>query len=205
MDDKKCFLEKLFEMFHIYGVKTLTMDDIAKEFSISKKTLYQKYSHKEDLICDVLDFMSKEGLDEVDRIRQEYRCPIESLLLSGPRMDEITCKEKNIFDIQLLKYYPDIFHSHQISISVRIIKILKEDYEKGVEIGYFRKGVSIDLYIKFLITLFFSAEISPLFIEEKNKKKLSVAMKLLYLDAIVTVEGKQRLNELKEKYQYNNI
>ena len=109
MDDKKYFLEKLFEMFHIYGVKTLTMDDIAKEFSISKKTLYQKYSHKENLICDVLDFMSKEGLDEVDRIRQEYRCPIESLLLSGPRMDEITCKEKNIFDIQLLKYYPDIF------------------------------------------------------------------------------------------------
>ncbi|HCO21346.1 MAG TPA: hypothetical protein DIT47_10000, partial [Flavobacteriaceae bacterium] len=96
MDDKKYFLEKLFEMFHIYGVKTLTMDDIAKEFSISKKTLYQKYSHKENLICDVLDFMSKEGLDEVDRIRQEYRCPIESLLLSGPRMDEITCKEKNI-------------------------------------------------------------------------------------------------------------
>ena len=99
MDDKKYFLEKLFEMFHIYGVKTLTMDDIAKEFSISKKTLYQKYSHKENLICDVLDFMSKEGLDEVDRIRQEYRCPIESLLVSGARMDEITYKEKNIFDI----------------------------------------------------------------------------------------------------------
>ncbi len=70
-------------------------------------------------------------------------------------MDEITCKEKNIFDIQLLKYYPDIFHSHQVSISVRIIKILKEDYKKGVEIGYFREDVSIDLYIKFLITLFF--------------------------------------------------
>jgi AcrR family transcriptional regulator len=52
MDDKKCFLEKLFKLFQVYGAKTLTMDDIAKEFSISKKTLYQKYSHKEDLICD---------------------------------------------------------------------------------------------------------------------------------------------------------
>lgn len=205
MKNTRCTLDRLFDMFRTHGAKTLTMDDIAKEFSISKKTLYQKYSHKENLICDVLDFMSKEGLDEVDRIRQEYKCPIESLLVSGARMDEITCKEKNIFDIQLLKYYPDIFHSHQISISVRIIKILKEDYETGVEIGYFRRGISIDLYIKFLITLFFSAEISPLFTEEKNKKKLSVAMKLLYLDAIVTDEGKQRLNELKEKYQYSNI
>ena len=104
-----------------------------------------------------------------------------------------------------LKYYPDIFHSHQVSVSVRIIKILKEDYKKGVEIGYFREDISIDLYIKFLITLFFSTDISPLFTEETDKKSLSVAMKLLYLDAIVTDEGKQRLNELKEKYQYSNI
>ena len=205
MKNTRCTLDRLFDMFRTHGAKTLTMDDIAREFSISKKTLYQKYKHKEDLICDVLDFISNEGLDDIEKVRQEYDCPIESLLVSGARMDEITCKEKNIFDIQLLKYYPDIFHSHQISISVRIIKILKEDYETGVEIGYFRRGISIDLYIKFLITLFFSAEISPLFTEEKNKKKLSVAMKLLYLDAIVTVEGKQRLNELKEKYQYNNI
>ena len=55
------------------------------------------------------------------------------------------------------------------------------------------------------ITLFFSADVSPLFTGETDKKSLSVAMKLLYLDAIVTEEGKQRLNELKEKYQYNNI
>ena len=205
MDDKKCFLEKLLGLFQVYGAKTLTMDDIAKEFSISKKTLYQKYSHKEDLICDVLDFISEEGLNEVDKVREEYDCPIESLLVSGARMDEITCKQKNIFVIQLLKYYPDIFHSHQVSVSVRIIKILKEDYKKGVEIGYFREDISIDLYIKFLITLFFSTDISPLFTEETDKKSLSVAMKLLYLDAIVTDEGKQRLNELKEKYQYSNI
>ncbi|MFT3919315.1 TetR/AcrR family transcriptional regulator [Cloacibacterium sp.] len=205
MDDKKCFLEKLFELFHVYGAKTLTMDDIAKEFSISKKTLYQKYKHKEDLICDVLDFISDEGLDEIEKVREEYDCPIESLLVSGARMDEITCKQKNIFVIQLLKYYPDIFHSHQVSVSVRIIKILREDFEKGIKLGYFREDIPIDLYIKFLITLFFSTDISPIFTEETDKKSLSVAMKLLYLDAIVTDEGKQRLNELKEKYQYNNI
>ena len=45
-----------------------------------------------------------------------------------------------------------------------------------------------------------------LFLQERQiRKSLSVAMKLLYLDAIVTDEGKQRLNELKEKYQYSNI
>ena len=53
--------------------------------------------------------------------------------------------------------------------------------------------------------LYFIVPGAPLFTGETDKKSLSVAMKLLYLDAIVTDEGKQRLNELKEKYQYNNI
>lgn len=205
MENKKCFLDKLFNLFHTYGAKTLTMDDIAKEFSMSKKTLYQQYKNKEELIQEVLEYFSNEAIEEVEKVKKQYDCPIEVLFVSGNRIDEITCQEKNAFVFQLLKYYPDIFHSHQVSISVRIIKILKEDYKKGVEIGYFREDVSIDLYIKFLITLFFSADVSPLFTGETDKKSLSVAMKLLYLDAIVTDEGKQRLNELKEKYQYSNI
>ncbi len=57
MKNTRCTLDRLFDMFRTHGAKTPTMDDIAREFSISKKTLYQKYSHKENLICDVLDFM----------------------------------------------------------------------------------------------------------------------------------------------------
>jgi AcrR family transcriptional regulator len=60
MEDKNFFLNKLLSMFRIYGAKTLSMDDIAKEFSISKKTLYQKYKNKEDLIHEVLEFISNE-------------------------------------------------------------------------------------------------------------------------------------------------
>ena len=96
-------------------------------------------------------------------------------------MDEITCKEKNIFDIQLLKYYPDIFHSHQVSISVRIIKILKEDYKKVLKLVISGEDVSIDLYIKFLITLFFSADVSPLFTGETDKKKSFCSYEIIIL------------------------
>ncbi|WP_262891257.1 TetR/AcrR family transcriptional regulator [Cloacibacterium rupense] len=201
MENKKCFLDKLFTLLRTYGAKTLTMDDIAKEFSMSKKTLYKQYKNKEDLLYEVLEHISQEALAEVEKVRKEFACPMEVLFISGNRIDEVTCHEKNAFVFQLLKYYPEVFNAHQKSISVKIIDIIKNNYGKGVELGFFRKDVPIDLYIKFLTTLLFSVDVSPLFEEEKDKKSISIAMKVFYLEAIVTEKGKKRLNELKTKYE----
>ena len=201
MEDKNFFLNKLLSMFRIYGTKTLTMDDIAKEFSISKKTLYQKYKNKEDLIHEVLEFISNEAIDAVKEVQKKYDCPLEVLFVSGSRIDEITCQEKNAFVFQLIKYYPDIFHAHQKSISGKVSVTVKNNYEKGVELGYFRTDVPINLYIKFLISLLFAVDASPIFEDEKDKFSVSIAMKIFYLEAIVTDKGKKRLNELREKFQ----
>ena len=177
------------------------MDDIAKEFSISKKTLYQKYKNKEDLIHEVLEFISNEAIDAVKEVQKKYDCPLEVLFVSGSRIDEITCQEKNAFVFQLIKYYPDIFHAHQKSISGKVSVTVKNNYEKGVELGYFRTDVPINLYIKFLISLLFAVDVSPIFEDEKDKFSVSIAMKIFYLEAIVTDKGKKRLNELREKFQ----
>lgn len=201
MENKKCFLDKLFNLFHTYGAKTLTMDDIAKEFSMSKKTLYQQYKNKEELIQEVLEYFSNEAIEEVEKVKKQYDCPIEVLFVSGSRIDEITCQEKNAFVFQLIKYYPDIFHAHQKSISGKVSVTVKNNYEKGVELGYFRTDVPINLYIKFLISLLFAVDVSPIFEDEKDKFPISIAMKIFYLEAIVTDKGKKRLNELREKFQ----
>lgn len=201
MEDKKIFLEKLLSMFRIYGAKTLTMDDIAREFSVSKKTLYQKYKNKEELIHEVLDFISTEAIEEVLRVQKLYECPIENFFLSGNNIDEITCQEKNAFVFQLLKYYPDVFNAHQKSISVKIKDIILQNYQKGVEMGYFRTDVPIDLYVKFIMSLLFSVDVSPIFEDEEDKMSVSIAMKVFYLEAIVTDEGQKRLQEIKSKFQ----
>ena len=201
MENKKCFLDKLFNLFHTYGAKTLTMEDIAKEFSMSKKTLYQQYKNKEELIQEVLEYFSNEAIEEVEKVKKQYDCPIEVLFVSGNRIDEITCQEKNAFVFQLIKYYPDIFHAHQRSISVKISEIIKKNYEEGISLKYFRTDVPIDLYIKFLITLLFSIDVSPIFEDVEDKIAVSTRIKIFYLEAIVTEKGKKRLNELKTKYE----
>ena len=129
MEDKYCFLDKLLNLFKVYGAKTLTMDDIAKEFSMSKKTLYQKYKNKEDLIAEVLEHISDTAIQEVEEVKKHYSCPIEILFVSGTRIDDVTGQEKNAFVLQLLKYYPEVFHQHQKSISKKVIEIIRQNYD----------------------------------------------------------------------------
>jgi len=201
MQEKYCFLDKLLNLFKVYGAKTLTMDDIAKEFSMSKKTLYQKYKNKEDLIAEVLEHISDTAIQEVEEVKKHYSCPIEILFVSGTRIDDVTGQEKNAFVLQLLKYYPEVFHQHQKSISKKVIEIIRQNYEKGLELGLYRTDIPIELFIKLLTTLLFSVDVSPLFEEEENKKSISNGVKLFYLNAIVTEKGKKRLKELNTKYE----
>lgn len=201
MQEKNCFLDKLLNLFKVYGAKTLTMDDIAKEFSMSKKTLYQKYKNKEDLLHEVLEHISDKAIEEVMKVKSQFTCPIEMLLVSGTRIDDVTTQEKNAFVLQLLKYYPDIFHEHQKTISIKITEILKLNFNRGVNIGYYRTDIPIELFMKFLTTLLFSVDVSPLFEEIEDKKSISNGMKQFYLNAIVTEKGKQRLKELNTKYE----
>jgi len=51
-DIKEKILSKSHEMFRMYGIKSVSMDDIAHQLSISKKTLYQHFSSKEELLTD---------------------------------------------------------------------------------------------------------------------------------------------------------
>lgn len=201
MKENNCFLDKLLNLFKVYGAKTLTMDDIATEFSMSKKTLYQKYKNKEDLLHEVLEHISDKAIEEVLKVKSQYTCPIEMMLVSGNRIDDVTAQEKNAFVLQLLKYYPEVFHQHQKTISTRILEILKLNYNRGINLDYYRTDVPIDLFMKFLTALLFSVDVSPLFEEVEDKKSISNGMKQFYLNAIVTEKGKQRLKELNTKYE----
>jgi len=201
MKNTRCTLDRLFDMFRTHGAKTLTMDDIAREFCISKKTLYQKYKNKEELLTEVLEHISNKAIEEVEAVRKNHQCPIEIMFISGTRIDDATSQEKNAFVLQLIKYYPEVFHQHQKSISIKIEEILKQNFERGVELGYYRTDIPTDLFIKFLTTLLFSVDVSPLFEDIKDKKYISTGIKFFYLNAIVTEKGQQRLKELKTKYE----
>ena len=79
MENKNQFLEKATELFIEHGSKTLTMDDVAREFGISKKTLYQKYKNKEALLEEVLDFKLNHIIQKMQKLDVEVENAVERM------------------------------------------------------------------------------------------------------------------------------
>lgn len=201
MKDSKCTLDKLFDMFRIHGAKTLTMDDIAKAFSMSKKTLYQKYRNKEEMLLGVLNHVSDKAMQQIYILKNQYDCPIEILLIYDEKINEVIGDEKSAFILQLAKYYPEILQEHQKINNSKILELLNQNFESGLEKGYFRSDINKEIYLKFVLSLFFSVKTSPIFENLYQDKRVQNEIVKFYLDAIVTEKGKQRLKELNTKYE----
>lgn len=202
MDNKNLFLDKVSELFIQNGAKTVTMDDIAKEFSMSKKTLYQQYKNKEEVLKAVLNFQLSDIVFHMKEVEKVSTNPIERMLLREKNLQTVTQSNKTVFLRQLHKYYPVIFNEHILEVYSKISVIILHNIQIGRNEGYYRKDFNEAIYVKFMMQLFLSMEGSSLFKEEaKNPAHLCQSATEFFLCSILTPKGTEILTQLKTKYE----
>ncbi len=130
------------ELFMKYGIKSLTMDDIARNLGISKKTLYQFVSDKKDLVKKGMRLM-------VEGERAMMCCVIED---SGTAIDELIgitrCVSSKlgeihpsvIFDLQ--KYHPQAWKIMEDHKKNFIYEVMLENLKRGIKEGYYRGNIN---------------------------------------------------------------
>ncbi|MBF8456330.1 TetR/AcrR family transcriptional regulator [Kaistella sp. G5-32] len=200
MSADKEFLLKVAELFAENGAKTLTMDDIAKEFAMSKKTLYQHYKNKEDLLTEVLDYKLDLVVETLLLNDSKSENAIERMFLREKDFESFSRTNKTTFIRQLIKYYPSIYNQHILSIDEKISKIVTHNIKLGRDQGYYRTDFDERLYIKFLLQLMFSYEDSPLFENEVNDRQcFCLEVMVFYMHSIATKKGKDFLKDFDFK------
>lgn len=138
-------------MFRKYGIKSVTMDDIARELGISKKTLYQYVKDKNDLVRKAMDYQINFDRQTMDDIKRRKLNAVEELLEIGEFVTQTlqSIGTSAIFDVQ--KYYPELWHSHfEYRVSF-VTEAIKENIGKGIKEGYYRKNVNADVIAKFFV------------------------------------------------------
>ncbi|MFD2544595.1 TetR/AcrR family transcriptional regulator [Kaistella montana] len=193
MMDKK-FLEKVADLFIENGAKTLTMDDIAKEFGMSKKTLYQKYTNKDALLSDVLQFKLDGVIEKLNQLDIEVENAIERMFCRDEEIEKAVETNKSLLIRQLIKYYPAIFNQHMMHFSERFSEVIIHNILRGREQGYYRHDFDEKLYGKMFFQLIMSYDSSPFFNTEKIERTYfnNEAMKF-FMYAITTEKGKDYL------------
>ena len=153
--DKK-FLEKVVELFIDNGAKTLTMDDIAKEFGMSKKTLYQKYANKEALLEDVLAFKLEEAIVKLKELDIQVENAIDRMFCRDEHIERAVQSNNSLLIRQLIKHYPAIFNKHMMDFAEKFSEVMVHNIERGRQQGYYREDFNATIYAK----LFFQIVIS---------------------------------------------
>lgn len=157
VSSKERYVTKVYELFRKKGLK-LTMDDIAVELKLTKKTLYNNFKSKEVLMRTVMQFVIEDIEFKINLSLSQGKNAIEALFHSSSMMNK-TLEE---LGPQLLsdssKYLPDLKvldHTNRMSFYSRIIS---ENLERGFLEGLYRSDIN-----KELATLFFTSAMAKIY------------------------------------------
>ncbi len=142
-------LNKVKELYNKYGIRSVSMDDVAHELGISKKTLYQYVRDKNELVEKVVLYEIDTKRDFTD---EKYsRNAIEDLFHLNVMIIE-TIKNTNpskMYDLQ--KYHPQIYEKVSELRKKRILDSMKQNFRKGMKEGLYRSDLDEDVLSKMYV------------------------------------------------------
>lgn len=151
MDDKiDLILRTSGTLFRKYGIRSISMDDIAKELGMSKKTLYQYVENKTDLVEKLLNHLISASPACITDESKNLNAIDVLLQVSVKVREEI--KEMNpaiAFDLE--KFYPVIYRNFVQGKRDHIYRKIKENLEQGIREGIYRNDVDSDLVAKLYV------------------------------------------------------
>ncbi len=187
-------LEIASELFLNLGFKSVTMDDIANEMGISKKTIYQHFANKTKLVEATTDYVFHFVCEGIDCIRAENNNPIAELFQINTFIKQLLKNEKASPQHQLQKYYPRIYKKLKDSQFEIMHQCLIGNLERGKELGFYRKEIKPEIIGRFHFLGATGIKNQDLFPPDIYSPNEVVDMFLEYhLRGIVTSKGEKEL------------
>jgi AcrR family transcriptional regulator len=189
---KKKIISKACELFLKLGFNSVTMDDLASELCISKKTLYKFFINKEVLVQEATYILEKQFYDKINQVMNlNYNSVEEHFEIH--RLFKGIVKTVGALPLhQLKKKYPDIY-KYVVSSEYEMFNVfMRRNLARGIEQGYYRSDVEIEEYIGFYYTIRF--HINENVTDKVQVHRLELSALVYHILAITTDKGRDELN-----------
>jgi len=183
-------LKKASELFIKYGFKNVTMDEIANDLGISKKTIYVYYENKSELVEAVIKYLFNEIKIIIEEIKNQNLNPIEESFKTFSTVSQLLQDEKISIEFQLKKYFPDVYERINCEKSEILQNTITDNLTRGINEGVYRISIDVDFISRYFLTTISSFKNYDYF--EMDEVDLISGMKLileLYFRSIVTEKG----------------
>jgi len=194
---KEKILEKATDMFLNLGFKSVTMDDLANEMGISKKTIYAHFENKTQLVDDSTSHLFCAISEGIDYICSLQKNPIEELYEIKKFVMLHLKDEKSSPQYQLQKYYPKIYSSMRASQYEVMQDCVVDNIKRGMDQGIYRENLHIDFVSRIYFSGVTSIKDHTLFpVNNFPMAELMDNYLEYHLRGIVTPKGRKILNSI---------
>ena len=141
METRDKILASADDLFFRYGIKSVTMDDIAKHLSMSKKTIYQYFKDKDEIVYLITEMHLEKDREETEAMQEESANTIEFLYLLFKCMKESFSKINPSVLFDLKKYHTKawtLFLEYKKSV---FFNSMVSALQRGIEEGNFREDI----------------------------------------------------------------
>lgn len=141
MEVRQRILEVAIAQFARFGVRTITMEDLARQVGISKKTIYQEFEDKKDLVTAVFAAILEQDRKRLAFIFEQGDGVIEHLVQTSKMMRERLTSINPLVILEVQKYFPDAWNLFESFKEETIQNDLIRVLERGKKLGYFRAEI----------------------------------------------------------------
>lgn len=198
MDLKKHILAEVDKLFSRYGIKSVTMDDIAKHLGISKKTLYLHFSDKNELVMTLTEskiesqtYIINQGYDQVENAVQE-------LFVAVNNLEEILADTNPILFFDLQKYHPQAWGLFKNFRENSVYEKMLNNLSRGIKEGYYRHEINLEIIARMRIEQIDMAFNQNVFSTQKySMSQVMRELTIHFLYGICTPEGQKLISDFR--------
>jgi len=200
MELKERIILGAFEKFAKYGIRRVTMDQIASDLGISKRTLYEIFRDKRKLLSDGMKYYSGLKHAEAEETIRTSGNVIEAIYILVKQSEEMKQKLNPLFFEDIIKYYPEV---HTMSVSKsrdRDYNLTHKLIKKGISEGLFKRELNVGLVNHFfhvVMNILMNEEHFPR--EQYPHEEIFRNIVMPYLIGISTEKGHEQIRKYFEK------
>jgi len=201
MDIRERIIEGAAELFKTYGIRSVTMDSLASQFGMSKRTIYEIFADKDELLMAVLKRVNQDQKELIKKVLAESENSIVAIfrILEVNRDNFQSMSPAFLADLK--KYHHDVLMKNADKSEMPDYRNHQEIIEKGVEEGLFRTDINADLVNRCLYNLGVSIMNNNLYpFDQFTRKEVIKSIFINYLRGISTHKGLLLIDKLEEKF-----
>jgi AcrR family transcriptional regulator len=201
MDYRQRILEESATMFRTYGIRAVTMDMLANQMGISKRTIYEVFKDKDELLKGVLKWMTKKQRVLIDHTLDESENVIEAIFKILDIMTEHLRNMSPAFRLDMKRFHNDLVKKLKETGEFPYYKENKEIIIRGINQGIFRENIDIEITDKCMQEVIrMTNDNDVLSADDFINEKVIRDFYINYLRGISTQKGLDLINFYEQQY-----